>query len=47
MSTPEFAKIIEESWEQREHLSSKTQGPARVAVAAALDGLERGESRIA
>jgi 2,3,4,5-tetrahydropyridine-2-carboxylate N-succinyltransferase len=47
MSTPEFAQIIEESWEQREHLSSKTQGPARVAVEAALDGLDRGEYRIA
>jgi 2,3,4,5-tetrahydropyridine-2-carboxylate N-succinyltransferase len=47
MSTPEFAKIIEESWEQREHLSSKTQGSARVAVEAALDGLDRGEYRIA
>jgi len=47
MSTPEFAKIIEESWEQREHLSSKTQGPARVAVEAALEGLDHGEYRIA
>src|ERR1700760_3907608 len=47
MTTPEFAQIIEESWEQREHLSSQTQGPARVAVEAALDGLDRGEYRIA
>jgi 2,3,4,5-tetrahydropyridine-2-carboxylate N-succinyltransferase len=47
MTTPDFAQIIEESWEQREHLSSKTQGPARVAVEAALDGLDRGEYRIA
>jgi 2,3,4,5-tetrahydropyridine-2-carboxylate N-succinyltransferase len=47
MTTPEFAQIIEESWEQREHLSSKTQGQARIAVEAALDGLDRGEYRIA
>ena len=47
MTTPEFAQIIEDSWEQREHLSSGTQGPARVAVEAALDGLDRGEYRIA
>jgi 2,3,4,5-tetrahydropyridine-2-carboxylate N-succinyltransferase len=47
MTTPEFAQIIEDSWEQREHLSSGTHGPARVAVEAALDGLDRGEYRIA
>jgi len=47
MTTPEFAQIIEDSWEQREHLSSQTQGSARVAVEAALDGLDRGEYRIA
>jgi 2,3,4,5-tetrahydropyridine-2,6-dicarboxylate N-succinyltransferase len=47
MTTPEFAQIIEDSWEQREHLSSQTQGPARVAVEAALGGLDRGEYRIA
>src|ERR1700753_208973 len=47
MTTPEFAQIIEESWEQREHLSSQTQGPARVAVEAALHGRDRGEYRIA
>ena len=47
MSTPEFAHIIEDSWEQREHLSSQTQGPSRVAVEAALGGLDRGEYRIA
>src|ERR1700760_2667933 len=47
MTTPEFAQIIEESWEQREYLSSQTQGPARIAVEAALDGLDRGEYRIA
>ncbi len=46
-TTPDFAQIIEDSWEQREHLSAKTTGPARVAVEAALDGLDRGEYRIA
>jgi 2,3,4,5-tetrahydropyridine-2-carboxylate N-succinyltransferase len=47
MTTPEFARIIEDSWEQREHLSSQTQGPTRVAVEAALSGLDSGEYRIA
>jgi 2,3,4,5-tetrahydropyridine-2-carboxylate N-succinyltransferase len=47
MTTPDFAQIIEDIWEQREHLSSGTQGPARIAVEAALDGLDRGEYRIA
>jgi 2,3,4,5-tetrahydropyridine-2-carboxylate N-succinyltransferase len=47
MTTPDFARIIEESWEQRDTLSAKTTGQARVAVEAALDGLDRGEYRIA
>jgi 2,3,4,5-tetrahydropyridine-2-carboxylate N-succinyltransferase len=47
MTTPDFAQIIEDSWEQREHLSAQTQGPARVAVEAALGGLDSGEYRIA
>src|SRR6202046_249961 len=47
MTTPDFAQIIEDSWEQREHLSSQTQGPARVAVESALGGLDSGEYRIA
>jgi 2,3,4,5-tetrahydropyridine-2-carboxylate N-succinyltransferase len=47
MTTPDFAQIIEESWEQRDQLSSKTTGAARVAVEAALEGLDRGEFRIA
>jgi 2,3,4,5-tetrahydropyridine-2,6-dicarboxylate N-succinyltransferase len=47
MTTPDFAQIIEDSWEQREHLSANTTSSARVAVEAALDGLDRGEYRIA
>ncbi len=47
MTTPDFAQIIEDSWEQREHLSAQTTGPARVAVEAALEGLDSGEYRIA
>jgi 2,3,4,5-tetrahydropyridine-2-carboxylate N-succinyltransferase len=47
MTTPDFGQIIEESWEQRDQLSSTTTGDARVAVEAALDGLDRGAFRIA
>jgi 2,3,4,5-tetrahydropyridine-2-carboxylate N-succinyltransferase len=47
MTTPDFAQIIEDSWEQREHLSAQTTGPVRVAVEAALEGLDSGEYRVA
>jgi 2,3,4,5-tetrahydropyridine-2-carboxylate N-succinyltransferase len=47
MSLPEFANIIESAWEERQSLSSETGGDVRLAVEAALDGLDRGAYRIA
>jgi 2,3,4,5-tetrahydropyridine-2-carboxylate N-succinyltransferase len=47
MTASEFIPIIESAWEEREHLSSATGGMVRVAVEGALDGLDRGEYRIA
>ncbi len=47
MTAPDIARTIESAWEEREHLSSVTTGPVRTAVEAALEGLDRGEYRIA
>jgi 2,3,4,5-tetrahydropyridine-2-carboxylate N-succinyltransferase len=47
MTMPEFALTIDVAWEKRETLSSATQGEIRLAVEAALDGLDRGQYRIA
>ena len=47
MSVTEIAQIIEAAWEDRQNLSSATTGSVPVAVEAALEGLDRGEYRIA
>jgi 2,3,4,5-tetrahydropyridine-2-carboxylate N-succinyltransferase len=47
MTASEFVPIIESAWEERERLSSATGGAVRIAVEGALDGLDRGEYRIA
>jgi 2,3,4,5-tetrahydropyridine-2,6-dicarboxylate N-succinyltransferase len=43
----EFARIIDQAWEQRESLSVSTKGEVREAVEAALDGLDAGRWRVA
>jgi 2,3,4,5-tetrahydropyridine-2-carboxylate N-succinyltransferase len=47
MSAPEFAKIIEAAWEDRASLTPTHTGSVRVAVEAALEGLDSGEYRVA
>jgi len=47
MSVSDLARSIDAAWEQREQLSSATTGTVRDAVEAVLDGLDRGEFRIA
>jgi 2,3,4,5-tetrahydropyridine-2-carboxylate N-succinyltransferase len=47
MTISDIAHIVEAAWEARDTLSSKTTGQVRVAVEGALDGLDRGEYRIA
>ena len=46
-STSDLAQTIDQAWEQREQLNSGTRGPVRDAVETALDGLDRGEFRVA
>lgn len=43
----DLAPLIAEAWEARAELSPATTGPRRDAVEAALDGLDRGELRVA
>ncbi len=47
MSQADLAKIIDEAFEQREHIGPATKGPVREAVEAALDLLDRGAKRVA
>jgi 2,3,4,5-tetrahydropyridine-2-carboxylate N-succinyltransferase len=47
MNAPEFARIIEAAWEERANLTPTHTGSVRVAVEAALEGLDRGEYRVA
>jgi 2,3,4,5-tetrahydropyridine-2-carboxylate N-succinyltransferase len=47
MSQHSLQQTIEDLWEQRDTVSSSTQGAAREAVEAALDALDRGEVRVA
>jgi 2,3,4,5-tetrahydropyridine-2-carboxylate N-succinyltransferase len=47
MSVPEIAKTIDIAWEKRDALNSATRDPVRGAVEAALEGLDRGEYRVA
>jgi len=46
-SASDLARSIDAAWDQREQLSPAATGPARDAVEAALDGLDRGEYRVA
>lgn len=45
--TNQLAKIIDAAWEQRDAISSATQGDVRDAVRAALSGLDDGSFRVA
>jgi 2,3,4,5-tetrahydropyridine-2-carboxylate N-succinyltransferase len=47
LSSTELANTIDAAWEQREQLSAGTTGAIREAVESALDGLDRGEFRVA
>jgi 2,3,4,5-tetrahydropyridine-2-carboxylate N-succinyltransferase len=47
MQTADLAAIIDAAWERRDGLSPATGGEIREAVEAALDGLDRGELRVA
>jgi 2,3,4,5-tetrahydropyridine-2-carboxylate N-succinyltransferase len=47
MATAELAQTIDQAWETRDAVSTKTAGPVREAVEAALDLLDRGEQRVA
>ena len=42
-----LAAAVEAAWEDREAIGPDTKGPAREAVAAALDGLDSGRLRVA
>ncbi len=46
MSDP-LARIIDDSWEDRAHVSPATKGPVREAVETALARLDSGEARVA
>ena len=43
----DLAAAVEAAWEDREAIGPDTKGPAREAVAAALDGLDSGRLRVA
>src|SRR5262245_21725497 len=47
MSPEKLAKIIDEAFENRDHIGPKTKGPVRKAVDAALDLLDTGKERVA
>jgi 2,3,4,5-tetrahydropyridine-2,6-dicarboxylate N-succinyltransferase len=47
MPHAELAKTIDDAFEQRDGIGPTTKGPAREAVEAALDLLDRGEARVA
>ncbi|HUN49926.1 MAG TPA: 2,3,4,5-tetrahydropyridine-2,6-dicarboxylate N-succinyltransferase [Candidatus Sulfotelmatobacter sp.] len=47
MQSAELQSVIEAAWEARESVSSATKGEVREAVAAALEGLDRGNFRVA
>jgi 2,3,4,5-tetrahydropyridine-2-carboxylate N-succinyltransferase len=47
MNLPDFALTIDVAWEKRDTLTAGTEGDIRLAVEAALDGLDRGQYRIA
>jgi 2,3,4,5-tetrahydropyridine-2,6-dicarboxylate N-succinyltransferase len=45
--TPEIERTIDDAWETRDQITPATKGPVREAVEAALDGLDRGNLRVA
>jgi 2,3,4,5-tetrahydropyridine-2-carboxylate N-succinyltransferase len=47
MSTKELQQIIDAAWERRAEINTGTKGQVLNAVQAALDGLDRGEYRVA
>jgi 2,3,4,5-tetrahydropyridine-2-carboxylate N-succinyltransferase len=47
MSAEKLAKTIDDSFEGRDHISPKTKGAVRKAVASALDLLDTGKARVA
>jgi 2,3,4,5-tetrahydropyridine-2-carboxylate N-succinyltransferase len=47
MSHAELARTIDDAFEKRDGISPKTKGPARKAVARALDLLDQGKLRVA
>jgi 2,3,4,5-tetrahydropyridine-2,6-dicarboxylate N-succinyltransferase len=47
MTDADLAATIDAAWENREALTPATEGPARDAVEAALDGLDGGRLRVA
>ena len=47
MSTKELQQIIDAAWEKRAEINTGTKGQVLDAVQAALDGLDRGEYRVA
>ncbi|HJT12510.1 MAG TPA: 2,3,4,5-tetrahydropyridine-2,6-dicarboxylate N-succinyltransferase [Dongiaceae bacterium] len=47
MSTKDLQQIIDAAWERRAEINTGTKGQVLEAVQAALDGLDRGEYRVA
>jgi 2,3,4,5-tetrahydropyridine-2-carboxylate N-succinyltransferase len=43
----QLAEAVDAAWERRDTIDTRTTGPAREAVSAALDLLDRGEARVA
>ncbi len=47
MTTSDLEATVEAAWEERDSIDPETRGPARDAISAALDGLDRGALRVA
>ena len=47
MTTSDLEAAVEAAWEERNSIDPETRGPARDAISAALDGLDRGTLRVA
>ncbi|HJM61648.1 MAG TPA: 2,3,4,5-tetrahydropyridine-2,6-dicarboxylate N-succinyltransferase, partial [Alphaproteobacteria bacterium] len=47
MEASELEKVIEAAWDDHNSVDQSTTGPVREAIVAALDGLDKGDFRVA
>jgi 2,3,4,5-tetrahydropyridine-2-carboxylate N-succinyltransferase len=47
MSNDSLARVVDDAWEQRSEINTKTRGPVRKAVQGALELLDAGKARVA